>query len=344
MISVIVPAYQAQPYLDTCIGSILMQTEAALELLLIDDGSTDSTAEICRRRAAADPRVVLLRQPHSGVSAARNTGMEAARGEYITFVDADDLLQKDILRQARLQAENRQSDLVLWNACTLQSGQRYFCSPVTGPVPEKSALQAAVISGMQPAGFPLRYLRPVWGKLFRRDCIVRQALRFREDLAVGEDAIFLLQYLSAAETVTMLNEYGYLYRILPGSALRRARPDLLQQSRLQLEALQALYPDAAAAPMEHAAIRAFAWHTLRILYDNSRACVQAGILPSAARNADTESWYFLLREIDRTEAGTAFAPDRLTRLQMRLGCRVPVQLQLLPLYLRKKTGTADPAV
>ena len=99
IISVVVPVYQAQEYLRCCVGSILAQTFAAWELILVDDGSTDASGRICAEYAAREPRIRVIRQKNQGVSAARNAGMEAARGDFLAFVDSDDWVEPDFLQQ-----------------------------------------------------------------------------------------------------------------------------------------------------------------------------------------------------------------------------------------------------
>lgn len=97
MISVIVPAYNVEDYIDACVSSILNSTYSDIELILVDDGSTDKTAGLCDKLAATDKRVRVIHQQNSGVSAARNAGLEAANGDFITFVDSDDVIHPEML-------------------------------------------------------------------------------------------------------------------------------------------------------------------------------------------------------------------------------------------------------
>ena len=92
-ISIIVPVYQAEKYISKCIESIVNQAYKNLEIILIDDGSTDSSGEICDRYGERDKRIVVVHNPNKGVSDARNCGMDIATGDYITFVDSDDFLE-----------------------------------------------------------------------------------------------------------------------------------------------------------------------------------------------------------------------------------------------------------
>ena len=116
MISVIVPVYKVEKYLRACIDSILAQTYRNFELILVDDGSPDNCGAICDAYAAKDPRVRVIHQENMGLSGARNTGMDAARGEYITFVDSDDLILPQYLE-------------VLLDALRSANAELSVCSP-----------------------------------------------------------------------------------------------------------------------------------------------------------------------------------------------------------------------
>ena len=99
IISIIVPVYNAEKYLSRCIDSILRQTFADFELILVNDGSSDKSKEICEKYLESDPRIKLINQENSGVSAARNTGLDNASGEYIGFVDSDDFIEKNMYEE-----------------------------------------------------------------------------------------------------------------------------------------------------------------------------------------------------------------------------------------------------
>ena len=94
LISVIVPVYNVEKYLRTCVDSILVQSYSALEVILIDDGSTDGSPQICDQYAQQDPRIQVIHQKNAGLSAARNAGIDICRGEYLTFIDSDDFIHE----------------------------------------------------------------------------------------------------------------------------------------------------------------------------------------------------------------------------------------------------------
>lgn len=111
MISVIIPIYNTEKYLEECIISVLQQTYSDLEVILVDDGSTDESYSICSRYALKDNRIQVIRQENQGISAARNAGVKASRGEYVFFLDSDDYLEEDALRVLLDLIENSDADL-----------------------------------------------------------------------------------------------------------------------------------------------------------------------------------------------------------------------------------------
>ena len=123
MVSVIVPVYNAEKYIRQCADSILTQTRKDFELLFVDDGSTDSSPEILREYAGADPRITVIRKEHSNAGAARNLGLDSARGEYLLFLDADDFFEPVMLEGAVARAEQTRADVVVFNARRWNEGK-----------------------------------------------------------------------------------------------------------------------------------------------------------------------------------------------------------------------------
>ena len=117
MISVIVPVYKVEPYLDRCVKSVVDQTFSDLEIILVDDGSPDNCPAMCDAWAARDSRVRVIHKPNGGLSDARNTGMAAATGEYISFVDSDDWIAAEMLERLIQALERDQSDIA---ACAVE--------------------------------------------------------------------------------------------------------------------------------------------------------------------------------------------------------------------------------
>ena len=210
MISVIVPVYNGERYLAECVDSILSQSYADLELILVDDGSVDSTAAICDKYAESDSRVKVIHQANAGVSAARNAGMDISRGKYITFVDGDDWLNRDALRHMVDRMESDPVEILLCNMVKKR------------PTGEKKYINFAdSVCGLG-GNVPLLAL---WGYCFRRDIIVRHNLRFIEGQAYSEDRIFLFQYAHYCSKIAYCSYFAYVYRLNIYSVVHDHNPE-----------------------------------------------------------------------------------------------------------------------
>ena len=229
--SVIIPAHDAATFLAEAIASSLAQTLDAIEVIVIDDGSTDATWDVITAAAAADRRIRPLRRASAGgPSAARNAGLALAKGRWIAPLDADDLLAPDRLRSLVTQAEARGADLVADNP----ERRDYHSGRVLGrllppPLPQAPLGPLDLVRGDMPDQPPegkLGYLKP----LIRREFLDRHKLRYAEDIRVGEDFLLLFACLvQGAEQgdahqdahlgagLHLLPEPGYIYRIRSGS-------------------------------------------------------------------------------------------------------------------------------
>lgn len=209
-ISVIIPAYNAETYLEPCVRSVLQQTYQNLEILLIDDGSTDKTWEVCRALAAADSRVRPIRKENGGVSSARNAGIAAASGEMLTFVDGDDELKENGL-EALIEAQQRAgADIV---AAWYDMG-----API--PYPEAGDVVWKGTEALQKSleDHPLTY--SAWAKLYTREII--GDTRFQEGIRVNEDSLFVFRLLCKQPCFAGIKDVVYFYRPNAASASRAA--------------------------------------------------------------------------------------------------------------------------
>lgn len=299
VLSIIIPVYNGAAYLRACLESILCHAAPAMEVLVIDDGSTDETPALCRAVAALDPRLRLIRQPHRGVSAARNAGIREARGDYLAFVDGDDLIVGDILSLAVSCMDDH--DLVCWNAMYLIGDRNHALEPMELPA---DPLQW-VIYPPEAAG---KYFRACWGKLFDRKLLQQHQIFFDEVLCIGEDGVFLLEYLKYAKRLRMLPEQGYCYRIHAGSAVRRRQPDLLSQALRQKD-----YIDSYAATHPDAVVCLY-WDLFCKLLRNS------------ASGNDAKLWYRAAREQLHLPHASPNHLPRLCRLQYLYGAKLPLSV------------------
>ena len=185
MISIIVPIYNAAHYLNACLDSLLAQTEKELQIILVDDGSTDGSIAVAKNYVARDPRVECYSQPHAGQSAARNEGLRHAKGEYIAFVDADDSLAPE------------------WCAQYLKAieGVDY----VQGEAPRNRFTYTVV-----------------WGRLYRREAI--QNLHFEEGM-IYEDVLWSVDLWLSGATCRIIPYIGYRYTANPHSTTSQRHPE-----------------------------------------------------------------------------------------------------------------------
>lgn len=196
MISIIVPVYNCIESLKYCVQSIQQQTYMNWKLVLVDDGSTDGAAGLCDQLAEMDSRIEVIHKPNGGVSSARNAGIDAAIGEYITFCDSDDYLEPDYLAALLQTAESNPDCGHIW--CCFQTVTGY---QKENAVPNYSAAEAVQRYTLQ----DYMTLHEMWldagpcNKLYRSDIIKSSGVRFPEDLSLGEDWLFNLAYIDASK-------------------------------------------------------------------------------------------------------------------------------------------------
>ena len=217
MISIIVPFHNAGDTLEACLKSVSGQSFGDWELILVDDGSTDGSAEAAREYAGSDPRVSLVRlAPGEGVSGARNAGLGRVRGEYFTFLDADDLLAPEALERLEKLLRENGADLAA-------VGFSQFAGEP--PVPEHGIRPAGVGDVRRLDGKEFlteRVLRGdnhVWAKLYRTDRF--GSLRFDTSLTIGEDMLYLVMASVRIKCAAVTEEELYLYRNNPSGAISR---------------------------------------------------------------------------------------------------------------------------
>lgn len=242
LISVIVPVYNGEAYLEDCIHSIENQTYEKLEVIIVNDGSTDHTDRVCAALQEKYRNIKVLAIADRGVSVARNTGIEAAEGGLITFVDADDRLCPDMLQ--------RLYDLIVETGSDI-AGCRFF-------IWEEEAEWKKLSSGKHMSESHRVYKTDTyvrnallqgnsrcWSKLYRRSAI--GDIRFREGLSIGEDMLFLVELLPFVEKIVETEYQGYGYFQNPGGAMgRKFTPAYMDQIRcweLARERLSDMDPD-----------------------------------------------------------------------------------------------------
>ncbi len=208
-VSIVVPVFNTEPYLEACLDSILRQSYTDFELLLIDDGSSDASGAICDAYALKDARVCVYHTGNKGVSSARNLGLDHAAGQWIMFVDSDDELTEGVL----MTLTEGGSDFSVGGLLRVQNGQVQEIVYASGNCfsgKEKEAFLDEAFSVMTLMEGP-------WGKLYNTGIIRRKGMRFNESLHYGEDKLFVFSYLLHAGSCRIESSPVYIQKRHQGS-------------------------------------------------------------------------------------------------------------------------------
>lgn len=222
LISIIIPVYNAEKYLPQCLDSIIHQTYSNLEIICINDASTDGSLKILNQFAQGDRRVYVVDKPNEGVSRARNSGLQMATGQYVMFVDADDWIDADTCEKSLAAMDNNQADIVMWSYVSEYGTSR---SPKT-IFPENCVFDRREVLNKlhrRLIGIVAEELEhpeladsisPVWGKLYKRSLIEQSGATFIDLAEIGtyEDGMFNLETFFYANKVVYLKQCLYHYR------------------------------------------------------------------------------------------------------------------------------------
>lgn len=215
-ISIIIPCYNSAKYLRACMDSVLAQTFADFEAILIDDGSKDDTLAIAREIERSDPRVHVLAKENGGVAAARNLGLDHARGEWVTFVDSDDLLPQDAL-ETLFSGVDEDTDMVVCAHETFnESGALETVIPQARWMDKTGRTRQRAVCLRLIEGDCV--LNLMCNKLHRRSLIEREQLRLVPGVKMAEDALFNLEAALCGRKVAYVNRVAYRYRMHAASA------------------------------------------------------------------------------------------------------------------------------
>ncbi len=216
MISIVVPAYNAAGVIERCIDSVLRQTYPDFELLIIDDGSTDETAEIVVAKATQDARIRLIRQENAGVSSARNTGISAASGQLLCFIDSDDTVSANYLEI--LYALYGPGVLPVIDVVRSDRD-----GSALSPMPEAYTLDGDWVDSYFCGQLRYGIAFSVCNKLYSLQTIREEHIGFLQELSIGEDMLFVFEYLHHCRSIRFSKDASYHYTIAPGSAMLSSR-------------------------------------------------------------------------------------------------------------------------
>ncbi|MCI8373939.1 MAG: glycosyltransferase [Lachnospiraceae bacterium] len=223
-ISIIVPIYNIKAYLPQCIESLLYQTFSDMEILLVDDGSTDGSGKICDEYAQKDSRIRVLHKKNGGLVSARKAGLSMAKGEYIAYVDGDDFIEPDMYERMYRTMKEQDVDVVM---CGRYEDTGDVSRKVFHGIPEGRYGKEGLIRDVYPqmiakeAFFEWGIFPSVWDKLFRRECLEQFQMEVDDRIVMGEDAACVYPCLLHAESIYILQECLYHYRQTVSSMVKK---------------------------------------------------------------------------------------------------------------------------
>ena len=202
MISVIVPIYNSEKHLNKCVDSILNQTYKDLEIILIDDGSTDNSPKICDEYAKNDNRIKVIHKENGGLSSARNAGLKIATGEYITFVDSDDYIDVTMYEKMHASIKKPNADICMCGSKTVDKNCKEIARDI---LPDDCLFTGEDII----LNFVIKLKTAVWNKLFRYEIV--KNIHFPPGRVHGEDLVFLSMFLDKTTTMSTVSDACYFY-------------------------------------------------------------------------------------------------------------------------------------
>ncbi len=329
VLSCIMPVYNAAEYLEKSIQSVLDQSFAWFELILVNDGSTDGSADLCAEFSRKDDRVQVITQANKGAAAARNAGIKAAQGRYITFVDADDVLLPKAFEKCVQAMENRELDLVSFDFA--------FCNPSDRTEATYLEFHADSLEEFWPHF--VEYYRAnqffsLCNKVYRTQLIKGLGLHFDETMRTGEDIQFNFSYFPNITRMEHIDTVFYEYWHHDQTLTRTASLDNMETCQRVLRGVRiflekcgqnSLYPELAAAQLPWDASNFF-----DLLTDSSKPYTLEERKEGLTKLFANEMWYTALMTQLQTRTGT------YQKYLCRAAAKKNLFLLLLPLRLKFK--------
>ena len=239
-ISVIIPIYNMEHLLSKCVDSILNQTYRCIDVILVDDGSTDNSLTICNDYAKIDSRVKVVQKQNGGVSSARNAGIDVATGDYVHFVDPDDWIELNTYEILVHYLLGNRSDILRFNAN--RKGEILNELPFEGIYENERFENEIVLPMIGSEKFGGMFILGVlWIHLFNRELIERNKIRFNTELMRCEDRLFTTTAMLFAHSMTFVKDCLYHYEVYDNSLSNRYDPNRWKQESLYLEKLKELF-------------------------------------------------------------------------------------------------------
>ena len=222
--SVIIPVYNAEETLPRCLDSLLAQSDNNIEIILVNDGSTDSSGEICKKYASLHPEIKYLKKENGGVSSARNAALEIAQGDYITFVDSDDWVSPDYFKVINGIIKEFDYDFIQFSQWTVMGDEREEKLLPAFDSTNHEEIIHRLVSDMCK-----KRINTPNGKVYKRQIIEENTIRFKEDIEIGEDRTFNIQYALNIRSFTVLEKSLYYLCLENEASLSRKKRDDLDE-------------------------------------------------------------------------------------------------------------------
>lgn len=233
LISIIIPVYNVEKYLECCLNSVISQTYHNLEILLVNDGSTDTSNMICKSFCKKDSRFIYFEHNNTGVSFTRNRALENVHGEYVCFVDADDVLEKDAIEEQIKRIENH--DMIITRYKKIDESGKILGE---SKIYKKCSISSDEMIKRLFLSLKYGYQGYIGNKMFKNVIIQKYKIRFAEDVYYNEDRLFVLEYLLHSEKVLFINAYAYYYRIHQNNATAYTEKKVTSKMLTEIEAFR----------------------------------------------------------------------------------------------------------
>lgn len=210
-VSIIIPVYNTEQYINKCIQSIMNQTYENIEIIVINDGSTDNSLNKILELSEMDNRIIIINSANKGVSNARNLGLEKSTGKYITFIDSDDWIEKEYVEKLVVNLEQTECDLSI---CYFDNEDNYYNVIEKNKylIDNKQKMYSELLKNPYLSGF-------LWNKVFKSEIIKNNNLKFDTDIHINEDLLFVCEYLEYCSKIIVDETVLYHYIIRRNSAL-----------------------------------------------------------------------------------------------------------------------------
>ena len=231
-VSIIIPVYNAEKYIDRCIHSLINQTLREIEIIIVNDGSTDASLKIVSSLAIKDERIKIIDKRNGGVGAARNSGIKAAKGEFIGFVDADDWAETNMYETLYNKIKETESDFAICNVNGIEDGKivNKRLNLETGIIDFRLNKSREITNFLR-----FKYDNANWNKLYNTWVIKKNVILFNEKMSVWEDLLFNLYYIQFINRAVIIDETLYNYMSHPNSVMRVGNADIIREFNLLYE-------------------------------------------------------------------------------------------------------------